>query len=121
MLTFKSLSDLEQLPQDYPVYSPIKLLLQQIIKSNTESSRSYNPEDDGYIVLIEQGDIDRVLDELGHTSKWVDLRWEGVTLMDGFFHAVYVPNNQFALSFLIPDESWITGELRQSLVAHLDD
>ena len=50
MQTFKSLSDLEQLPRVHPAYPVIKRLLEQIIKSNTESSRSYNPEDDGYIL-----------------------------------------------------------------------
>ena len=121
MQTFKSLSDLEQLPRVHPAYPAIKLLLQQIINSNTESNRSYNPENDGYIVLIEKGDIGRPLNILQPPLKVVDIPWEGVTLMDDFFHAVYLPNNQFALSFLIPDASWITGELRRSLVAHLDD
>jgi hypothetical protein len=46
--------------------------------------------------------------------------FEGVTVVDGCFHAVYLANNQFAPGFLIPDADWLRGEVRRMLENHLD-
>lgn len=121
MILFKSYDDLKKLNSNNPAYLIIKQLIQQIIKSNTSTTRSYNFEEDGYLVLIEKDDIDRPLELFQPPLKLGQIKWEGVTLMDEFFHAVKISNNQFTLSFIIPNESWITGKLRQSLEAHLDD
>jgi len=32
-----------------------------------------------------------------------------------FFHAVYLANNEFGISFLIPDAPWVKGKLRAEL------
>ena len=69
---------------------------------------------------MEPADTDRVLDDLDVPYRLSEMPFEGVTVIDGLFHAVYLANNQFALGFLIPDESWVTGELRRALEAHLD-
>jgi hypothetical protein len=115
MKTFKSASDLEQVRND-PLYATIKDLVVPIIAEHP----NYRPEDDGYLVLIEPGDVDHVLDDLDMPHKLSEVPFEGVTVIDGCFHAVYLANNQFALGFLIPDAAWVTGELRRTLEAHLD-
>ena len=46
--------------------------------------------------------------------------WEGITLRDGFFLAIYLANNEYGLSFVIPDEEWVDGELRE-MIGYFND
>jgi len=115
MKTFKSIPDLEQVRND-PLHATVESLVVPVIAEYPD----YRPEDDGYLVLIEPADVDRVLDDLDVPYRLSEVPFEGVTVVDGCFHAVYLANNQFALGFLIPDASWVTGELRRALEAHLD-
>ena len=122
MKTFKSIPDVARF-RGHPVYaSPhdtVKELVVPIIESFADSS-PYRPEDDGYLVLIEPGDVNRVLDDLDVPWRLSEVPFEGVTMVDRCFHAVYLANNQFALGFLIPDADWLPGEVRRVLEAHLD-
>ena len=36
-------------------------------------------------------------------------------MLDGHYNAFYLANNQFGINFLVPDEEWVNGEVRQSL------
>jgi hypothetical protein len=80
----------------------------------------YRPEDDGWLVLIEPGDVDRVLDDLDMPYRLSEVPFEGVSIIDGCFLAVWLPNNQFGLDFLIPDAEWLPGDVRRHLEDHLD-
>jgi len=115
MKTFKSVPDLEQL-RNTPLHATIKNLVSTIINDYPE----YHPEDDGYLVLIEPGDTVRILDDLDMPYRLSEVPFEGVTVIDGCFLAVYLPNNQFGLDFLIPDEDWLPGDVRRHLEAHLE-
>ena len=115
MITFKSIADVEHF-RHHPLHPTIESLFLSIVADCPE----YIPEDDGWLVLIEPADVDRVLDDLGMPYRLSEVPFEGVTVVDGCFHAVYLANNQFALGFLIPDESWLPGEVRRALEAHLD-
>ena len=55
MKTFKCVADLEQV-RNAPLYATIKSLFLPVIADCPE----YRPEDDGYLVLIERQDVDRV-------------------------------------------------------------
>jgi len=70
--------------------------------------------------LIEPPDVYRRLHELGLSYRLHEIPFEGVSLEEGLFHAVYVPNNQFALSVLIPDADWLPDELRAHLMENLN-
>ena len=76
---------------------------------------------DGYIVVVEEADLDRPLELPEVQGEWVDIinRCEGVVLKGGLFHCVYLTNNEFAIEFMIPDEGWLTRELRLRLLDHL--
>ena len=76
---------------------------------------------DGYVVLVEETDLDRPLELLEVQGEWMDIinRCEGVVLKGGPFHCVYLTNNEFAIEFMIPDEGWLTRELRLRLLDHL--
>ena len=87
MKTFKSASDLEQV-RNTPLHATIRSLVLPVISEYPE----YRPEDDGYLVLIEPGDVDRVLSGLDMPWRLSEVPFEGVTVVDGLFHAVYLPN-----------------------------
>ena len=76
---------------------------------------------EGYVVLVEEIDLDRPLELPVVQGEWVDIinRCEGVVLRGGLFHCVYLTNNSFAIELLIPDEAWLPEELRQRINKHL--
>lgn len=121
MLIFTCSRDVNSLSSTHPAIHIIETYLSHIIDSNTSSTHKYNPTEDGYLVLIEKSDLRRTLTDIGISKKLVEIPFEGVTKIDDFYHAVYVPNNQFTLSFLIPDESWIPENLRKHLEDYLDE
>jgi hypothetical protein len=120
MKTFKSLSDVEQLAHEHPAYSTVKNLVVQGLDIYTELEQPYNPDFDGYAALVESQDVDRVLDDLLIPYRLDQVPWEGVSMLEDYFYAVYLANNQFGIGFLIPDAAWVTGKLRQSLEDNLD-
>ena len=113
MKTFKSISDLKQL-RDYPLHDTVKEIISPYI-----DDPSYRPHDDGYVALLEAGDVDRVLSDLDMPWRLSEVPFEAVTIVDGCFHAVYLPNNQFALSILVPNEEWLPKDVRRHLEAHI--
>ncbi|MFN2185593.1 MAG: hypothetical protein ACK2UU_16510, partial [Anaerolineae bacterium] len=58
MLHFKSLSDLHQLPATDPAYALIKQLVERCILPYDTPASPYRPEDEGWIVLIQEGDVE---------------------------------------------------------------
>jgi hypothetical protein len=114
MKIFDSLSSLGQLNGDALIHIIRRELLPIV------SPPSYRPENDGYLVLIEPADTLDSLTALDLPYWLHEIPFEGVTLDEGIFHAVYVPNNQFALSFLVPDADWLSAEVREHLEEHLD-
>ena len=113
MKTVKSASDLEQL-RNNPLHDTVK----EIISPHIDDP-DYRPQDDGYVALLEPGDVDRVLTDLDMPWRLSEVPFEAVTMIDGCFHAVYLPNNQFALSILVPDEEWLPDDVRRHLEAHI--
>ena len=111
MKIFRSMSDVEQLRND-PLYDTVK----QLVATYTDDP-SYRPQDDGYVVLIEPDDVDRVLD-IGYRLS--EVPFEVVNMIDGYFYGLYLANNQFSISFLIPDADWLPDELRRYLEENLD-
>jgi len=120
MITFKSTEDLSKLPEVHPAYATIKELIEQLITAYSPTGRSYDPEDDGYIILIEPEDVDCTLDELWDGCTLLNIPWEGIMLQGDFFIAIYLANNEYGLTFVIPDAGWVTGELRTMIEDTLD-
>lgn len=58
MKIIKAASDLEQL-QNHPLHDTVKEIISPYI-----DDPSYRPQDDGYVALLEPGDVDRVLSDL---------------------------------------------------------
>ena len=120
MLTFKSTEDLSKLPENHPAFLTVKELIEQLISAYSPPGRAYDAEDDGYIILIEPEDADRELDELWDGCTLLNIPWEGIMLRDGFYIAIYLANNEYGLTFVIPDADWLTGELRTLIEDILD-
>ncbi len=115
MITFKSRADLCQLSTTAPAYPVMDELIKLLIDDYTTPERPYLPDADGYQVLIEQGDVDRVLDLPELQCRLLDVPWEGASMRDGFFYAIYLANDEFGIGFLIPNLPWVKGELRDLL------
>ena len=101
MKIIKSSYDLEQLRNHY-LHDTVKEIISPYI-----DDPDYRPQDDGYVALIEPADVNRALSDLDMPYRLSKVPFESVTIIDGCFHAVYLPNNQFALSILVSDAEWL--------------
>ena len=131
MLTFEKLSDLEQLPPNEPARSVIHNLLKSLITQGQSTEYSYDPNHDGYIVLVDRGDVDTELNLFDPPRKLEDVFWEGThidrsldrsldrNLDRDFFAAIFIPNNQFTLICVIENADWLPRDLRRTLCACL--
>jgi hypothetical protein len=120
MITFKSTEDIDKLPENHPAYPTVKEVVDQLITAYTEPGEPYNHEDYGYVLLVEPEDAQRELDELWDGCTLLNIPWEGIMLRDGFFTAIYLANNEYGLTFVIPDADWVDGELREMIEDILD-
>jgi len=120
MLTFKSPEDLNKLPENHPAHATVEELIDQLITAYSPSGRSYDAEDDGYIILVEPEDAQRTLDELWNGATLLNIPWEGIFLKGDFYIAIYLANNEYGLSFVIPNADWIDGDLREMIEDILD-
>jgi len=118
MYIIKHPKDLNRLPPGSPERNLLEGKLNRLIKIHERPS-GYDPEDHGYVVLIEARDVDRqrILPEL--PCPLAEVPWEGVTLSGGYFHAVVITNNSFAIDVVIPDADWLSETIRASLNNHL--
>ena len=104
MKTFKTLKDLQQLHPIDPAYSVIRERISAL---------------PGYVVLIEEEDIIRPINLPELKGHLKDFHWDGVSREYGYFHAVYLTNNEFALEFIIPDAPWLDADIKANLERHL--
>jgi len=63
---------------------------ERLIDDFTMEGHTYDADDHGYLVLIEPGDADRVLEDLDMPWRLVDVPWEGASMRQGFIYAVYL-------------------------------
>jgi len=120
MITFKPPEDLSKLPENHPAHATVKELIEQLIEAYTWEDHPYNAEDYGYIILIEAEDAQRELDELWDGCTLLNIPWEGTMLQGEFYIAIYLANNEYGLSFVIPNADWVNGELREMIEDILD-
>ena len=118
MIQFKSISDLSKLSSDDPAYPIIEDLAHKLLVTTESMARPYDPEADGWIVQINDNqDAVRPLKEIWGDDAYslIEVPWEGVSRLDGFYIAVFLANNDFGLVFVIPDADWLPDELRKVL------
>ena len=105
MLIFRNKYDLDRLTPDH---SFNRIIREQFGKTGHLQ---------GYLVLIEEGDTRIHLPEL--KGSLAEIPWEGVSKLGGFYYAVYLTNNEFAIEVIIPDRPWLDDAIRTNLEAHL--
>lgn len=69
---------------------------------------------EGYVVIVEVGDLDTPLDLPELQGNWTGINWEGVFKRDGDYHCIYLTNNEFAIEVIIP-ERFLTDDIRVHL------
>lgn len=122
MISFKSPDELTtKLPPDHPAQPIIEDLAKKLLVTTASMVRPYDPEADGWLVLVEEIDIDRPLTEIWADDAYrlIDIPFEGTTLQKGMYVSVFLASNQFGLVFVIPDEEWLPDELRNVLEDNL--
>ena len=117
MITFKSTEDLSKLPPSDPAFPTVQELVERLI---TAYGKPYNWQDYGYVILIQEGDVDRTLDEIWDGCTLLNIYWEGIMKQGDFFIAIYLANNEYGLVFVIPDAPWVNDDLRQLIEDTLD-
>jgi hypothetical protein len=95
-------------------------LVRVLIDDFTEPGQTYDADDYGYLVLIEPGDADRVLTDVDMPWTLADVPWEGASMRDGHYYAVYLGTDDYGMGFVIPDAPWVNGRLRETLESILD-
>mgnify|MGYP001548489984 FL=1 len=120
MIPFKSTEDLSKLPPTDPAHPTVKELVDRLITAYAEPDQPYNHEDYGYVILIEENDVNGTLDEIWDGCTLLNILWEGIMQRDGFVIAIYLANNEYGLVFVIPDAPWVDGELRLMIEDTLD-
>ena len=120
MITFKSTEDLDKLPPDNSAHPTVQELVERLITAYTSPGQPYNWQDYGYVILIEEPDAERTLDEIWEGCNLLNIYWEGIMLRDGFFISIYLANNEYGLVFVIPDAPWVNSELRRMIEDTLD-
>jgi hypothetical protein len=75
----------------------MKTLVKQLIDDFTEPGHPYDADDFGYLVLIEPGDVDRVLTDLDMPWTLADVPWEGegASMRGNFYYAVYLGTDDY--------------------------
>ena len=115
MRSFKCPGDLKQVPSSDPAYP----LLAELVQSFT-TYEGYDPEADGWVVLIDAGDVGQPLVDLWDDWTLMDVPWEGVLKVGAFYEGIFLANNQFGIVFVIPDEPWLPKAYRARLEDYLD-
>jgi len=118
MKTFMSLRDVGQLCPASPHRRLITRLLRRWITAYARCGNTYNPDEHGYLVLIEPSDLDTdcLLPEV--PCRLSEVPWEGVSKIGNYFYAVTITNNDFVIGCVIPDADWLSMEIRESLNDH---
>jgi hypothetical protein len=86
------------------------------IATCTQSGREYDPEEDGFVALIEKSDNPiRQRGELGFTLE--EAAFAAVSLESGYFIGTVHLDHRFTVILVIPDEPWLDPHLRHTLTA----
>jgi len=117
MLTFRSLADAEQARLTPKLRRAVIRALRSLLDAYGEN---YDPDDCGFVILLNEHTTDAdALELMGR--PWSEARLEGVTFdkETNCFLTVWLANNQYGLTFLVPDEEWLDPAFRALLLAEM--
>lgn len=115
MKTFRSLEEVESAGLSPPVYAAVHGVLKNLIDAYAEHGEVYDPEDDGYVILVEGGESDgEVAAEVGYSL--MEALFEGGFHENGCFQTCTLHNNQYGISWVIIDSPALDAALRAKLI-----
>lgn len=119
MKEFRSIEDVEAAGLSCDISAVVRSTLTDLMEACAVCGEKYNPESDGYAVLVEPGDTDDAIRTSlgGHTLK--DALFEGCIHTGACFLTCVLFNNQFGVSIVIPDQPWLDPAVRARLEDNL--
>ena len=118
MRVFKSLADVTAAGLCGDVGRVAGDVVRTLVDAYASAGFVYDPEADGFVVLVEAGDSEEaVRATLG--CSLLDAVLEGCVLERGCFATVMLRNNQFGISIIVPDAPWLDPDVRARLVREL--
>ena len=116
MHSFRSLSDVEHARLPPNIRSAVTRAVHNLLAAYPD----YDPDDDGYVVLVDRTTTDHHAVEL-FGVPWVDVRLEGVIYQhdDHVFESCNLANNHYGLTIVVPDLLWLDPRFRAKLVAEM--
>jgi hypothetical protein len=117
MKEFRSIEDVERACLPDQLARVVRGTLEGLIDAYAECGGLYDPDADGWTVLLEQGDSDDAIRNAIGGNGLQDTPFEGVSFKFGLFVAVWLANNQFGIALVIPDEPWLDPDVRARLMA----
>ena len=107
MLKFTSTADLSRLQNTDPAHPVISTMVSNLFTDN----------DPVTITLLQSHDADHPLAELCNAE---DVSLDGVIQQGGMFLIVLQTDYGYGIVLVIPDEDWLSGELRRCIELNLD-
>lgn len=124
MLTFKSLADVDRARLPTRLDRLVRRCVEACIRAGDfpEAGHAYDPEQDGFVALLQRGDDKRPLTELNLDRRMDELAFESleVDVESRAFVGVFLANNQFALTLILAQAAWLDPAVRQRLSEKLD-
>lgn len=114
MLTFRSLADIRKARLPPRIIRALTDVMGRLLAA---CGPEYDPDDDGYLVLITSHTTDA--DGVALMGvPWREARLEGIVYdrENRCYLSCILFNNQFGLSLIVPDEPWLDAAFRQRLL-----
>lgn len=113
MKTFRSLEDVEAAALPPPLKEVVRGVVKGIVDAY-EPYGGYDPESTGYTILIEEGDSDADVEaEVGYNLRTA--MFEGGFSEGGCFLNCTLHNNEYGISWVVPDAPWLDPKIRARL------
>ena len=105
MLEFKSLADVEACAFDDPRHERVvRDAVKTLIDATSSAQVAYDPDADGWVVMLEPGDGDDVLGEFCSYGL-PDMLWEGAVRDEsGCILTCICTNNSFGVTVIVPND-----------------
>jgi hypothetical protein len=114
MKVLKCLDDVEAAGLSPPVCALAREVMDNLVKAYAEYGEAYDPETDGYAVVVEGGDEALVEGEVGYSL--VEALFEGCTYDRGCFVTCTLHNNEYGISWVVVDSPALDADVRAKLV-----
>ena len=119
MKVFRNLEEVARARLPDALSQAVTAVMQTLLEAYAECGAPFDPEADGYTVLVERGDTEASVREAIGGYALLDAPFEGAVLERGCFVTCVLLNNQFGVSVVIPDAPWLDPAVRARLMDNL--